>query len=143
MLEAVVETKDILETVSREGSFRKFVKAVKTAGLTEILKGEGPLTVFAPTDEAFAKMPKGSFESMLRNQKKLNEVLTYHMIPGKLIIGVIMGLNSLRTLQGGRITVDACAETRINDAEVVQADIECSNGVVHGIDRILLPQHEY
>lgn len=134
--------KDIVDTAVSAGSFKTLVEAVKAAGLVETLKGDGPFTVFAPTDEAFAKLPAGTLESLLKpeNKEKLVAILTYHVVAGKVMSNDVVKLDSAKTLQGQSVTVDAKNGVKINGAEVVKADIETSNGVIHVIDAVLLPK---
>jgi uncharacterized surface protein with fasciclin (FAS1) repeats len=133
---------DIVDTAASAGSFNTLVAAVKAAGLVETLKGEGPFTVFAPTDAAFAKLPAGTVESLLlpENKARLVAVLTYHVVPGKVAAGDIAGKKmDVATVQGSDIAVDATEGVKINDANVVQADVMASNGVIHVIDTVIMP----
>ena len=134
--------KDIVETAIEAGSFGTLVKALQAADLVDALKGEGPLTVFAPTDEAFAKLPPGTLVSLLTPEKKadLQGILKYHVVSGKVMAKDVTKLKSAATLQGKdlEITVKDGA-VMINDAKVVRTDIECSNGVIHVIDKVVLP----
>ncbi|MFM8252903.1 MAG: fasciclin domain-containing protein [Planctomycetota bacterium] len=135
--------KDIVDTAVGAGSFKTLVAAVKAAELVETLKGKGPFTVFAPTDEAFAKLPKGTVEDLLKpeNKKKLIAVLTYHVVPGKVMAKDVVGLKEAKTVQGSsaKITV-ADGKVKIDAANVVKTDIETSNGVIHVIDSVILPK---
>jgi uncharacterized surface protein with fasciclin (FAS1) repeats len=130
---------DIVDTAVAAGSFTTLVQAVQAAGLVETLKGPGPFTVFAPTDEAFAKLPAGTVEGLLNDVPQLTTVLTYHVVPGKVMAAGVVGMTSATTVQGGSLTVDASNGVKINDATVVQADVEADNGVIHAIDSVLLP----
>ncbi len=132
--------KNIVETAIEAGSFKTLVKAVQTAGLVETLSKKGPFTVFAPTDDAFAKLPKGTVEGLLQNKQKLTDVLTYHVVAGKVMSKDVAGLRSAKTLQGQNISIDTSKGVRINNANVVKADIETSNGVIHVIDTVILPK---
>ncbi len=135
-------SKDIVDTASSAGSFNTLVTAVKAAGLAETLKGKGPFTVFAPTDEAFAKLPKGTLESLLKpeNKAQLAAILTYHVIPGKVMAADISGKTlKVATVQGSKIDIDATYGVKINNAKVVTADVGASNGVIHVIDTVILP----
>lgn len=134
--------KDIVDTAVGAGSFKTLVAAVKAAGLVDTLKGAGPFTLFAPTDEAFAKLPKGTVESLLKpeNKAKLQAILTYHVVPGKVMAADVVKITGAVSVQGqqidvavkdGKVTVDA--------ANVVKTDIACSNGVIHVIDSVILP----
>jgi uncharacterized surface protein with fasciclin (FAS1) repeats len=133
---------DIVDTAASAGSFKTLVAAVEAAGLVEILKGEGPFTVFAPTDEAFARLPAGTVEDLLKpeNKEKLVAVLTYHVVQGKVMSGDVAGKKTTaKTVQGGTIDVDGMSGVRINDAMVTQANVGADNGVIHVIDRVLIP----
>jgi uncharacterized surface protein with fasciclin (FAS1) repeats len=135
-------SKDIVDTAVEAGSFETLVAAVQAAGLVETLKGEGPFTVFAPTDEAFAALPEGTVESLLQpeNKDQLIAVLTYHVVPGKVMSTDLSDGMTATTVQGGDITIDLSDGVKINDASVVNADIETSNGVIHVIDTVILPE---
>lgn len=131
--------KDIVDTAVAAGSFTTLVKAIQEAGLVETLKGAGPFTVFAPSDEAFAKLPAGTLEGLLKDKAKLASVLTYHVVPGKVMAADVVKLRSAKTVQGQLIQIDAKDGVRVNDAKVVKTDIEASNGVIHVIDAVILP----
>ena len=130
---------DIVDTAVAAGSFETLVTAVKAAGLVDTLKGEGPFTVFAPTDEAFAKLPEGTIEALLKDTDKLAKILTYHVVAGKVMAADVTGLDSAKTVQGGKLAIDTANGVKINGANVIKADIETSNGVIHVIDTVLLP----
>ena len=134
--------KDIVDTAVEAGSFKTLVAAVKAAGLVDTLKGEGPFTVFAPTDEAFAKLPKGTVESLLKpeNKQKLVDILTYHVVPGKVKAKKAAKLDSAKTVNGLEIAIKPSGKTlMINKSKVIKADIKTSNGIIHVIDAVLLP----
>ena len=134
---------DIVDTAVSAGKFNTLVTAVKAAGLVETLKGKGPFTVFAPTDEAFAKLPAGTVEDLLKpeNKDKLVAVLTYHVVPGKIMAKDIAGKKAMvDTVQGGKLSVDATKGVKVDQAEVISTDIEASNGVIHVIDAVVLPK---
>lgn len=136
---------DIVDTAVSAGQFKTLVAAVKAAGLVETLKGAGPFTVFAPTDAAFAKLPEGTIETLLKpeNKQKLIAILTYHVIPGSVMSADIAGKTvSVATVQGAAIKVNAMNGVMINDANVVTADVKASNGVIHIIDKVILPPQE-
>jgi uncharacterized surface protein with fasciclin (FAS1) repeats len=136
-------TSDIVDTAVANGKFTTLVTAVKAAGLVETLKGPGPFTVFAPSDEAFAKLPKGTVEDLLKpeNKAKLAAILTYHVIPGKVMAADIKGKKmGVKSVQGGEVAVDAMGDVKVNDAKVTAADIVTSNGVIHVIDSVLMPK---
>jgi uncharacterized surface protein with fasciclin (FAS1) repeats len=140
---AHAETKDIVDTAVSAGKFTTLVAAVKAAGLVETLKGPGPFTVFAPTDDAFAKLPKGTVEDLLKpeNKAKLASILTYHVVAGKVMAADIKGKKmNPKTVQGTELAVDATSSVKINDATVTTADVAASNGVIHIIDTVLLPK---
>ena len=136
------DRKDIVDTAVAAGSFKTLVAAVQAAGLVETLKGKGPFTVFAPTDEAFAKLPAGTVESLLKpeNKEKLVAVLTYHVVPGKVMAADVVKLTEAPTVQGSKAKVKvADGMVMIDNAKVVKTDIETSNGVIHVIDAVILP----
>ncbi len=136
-------TKDIVATASGAGQFNTLVAAVQAAGLVETLQGEGPFTVFAPTDAAFAKLPEGTVESLLKpeNKDQLVAILTYHVVPGKVTSADIAGKKlDADTVEGQAIAIDATDGVKVNDATVVGADVMASNGVIHVIDTVLLPK---
>ena len=135
--------KDIVDTALSAGQFNTFVAAVKAAGLVDTLKGKGPFTVFAPTDAAFAKLPKGTVEDLLKpeNKAKLVSILTYHVVPGSIMSKSISGKKAMvKTVQGNELKVDATKGVMIDNAKVIKADIETSNGVIHVIDTVVLPK---
>lgn len=134
--------KDIADTAVEAGSFTTLVTAVQAAGLVDTLKGEGPFTVFAPTDEAFAKLPAGAVDDLLKpeNKDQLVAVLTYHVVPGKVMAADAMQADSATTVQGGDIRITTQdGKVMVDEATVVQADIETSNGVIHVIDTVIMP----
>ncbi len=133
---------DIVDTAVSAGSFNTLVAAVQAAGLVDTLKGPGPFTVFAPSDDAFAALPAGTVESLLlpENRDKLTSILTYHVVPGKVLSGDLAGQSfSTSTVQGTSVAIDGTAGVRVDNANVVTADIETSNGVIHVIDSVLIP----
>ncbi|MCU0653027.1 MAG: fasciclin domain-containing protein [Candidatus Pacebacteria bacterium] len=131
--------KNIVETAIEAGNFETLVAAVKAAGLVDVLSGNGPFTVFAPADDAFAKVPKDMLDATMADKNKLAGILKYHVVSGKMMAKEIAGEKELQTLQGGSLKVDASDGVEINGAKVVKADIECSNGVIHVIDSVLMP----
>jgi len=144
---AFAADKDIVDTAVDAGSFKTLVAAVKAAGLVDTLKGDGPFTVLAPTDEAFAKLPEGTVESLLKpeNKAKLVAILTYHVIPAKAMAADVLKLDgkSVKSVQGGEIKVTVDGETvKVNNAKVIKTDIACSNGVIHVIDTVIMPPAE-
>jgi uncharacterized surface protein with fasciclin (FAS1) repeats len=130
---------NIVEVAVAAGSFKTLVAAVTAAGLGETLSGPGPFTVFAPTDEAFAKLPAGTVEGLLKDIPTLTKILTYHVVSGKVMAAEAAKMTSATTVQGGEIKIDASNGVKINDATVVTADIDASNGVIHVIDTVLMP----
>jgi uncharacterized surface protein with fasciclin (FAS1) repeats len=135
----VIIMKNIVETAIDAGSFKTLVAAVEAADLVDTLTSKGPFTVFAPTDEAFAKLPKGTVESLLKDKAKLTSILTYHVVSGKVMSKDVMNLKKAKTVQGQDINIDTKSGVKINNANVVTADIETSNGVIHVIDTVILP----
>lgn len=140
--EAPATNKNIVETAQEAGQFNTLVQAVQAAGLADTLAGNGPYTVFAPTDEAFASLPEGTLESLLlpENKDKLTKILTFHIVEGNVTSDQVVGLSSAQTLEGGElsIAVDG-ADVKVGGADVVQADIPCSNGVIHVVNTVLMP----
>jgi uncharacterized surface protein with fasciclin (FAS1) repeats len=132
--------KDIVDTAVGAGQFKTLVTAVKAADLVETLKGKGPFTVFAPTDEAFAKIPQEKLEALLKDKKALTAVLTYHVVPGKVMAANVVKLDSAKTVQGQSVKIAVNdGKVTINGANVVKTDIVCGNGVIHVIDAVILP----
>lgn len=134
--------KDIVDTAVSAGSFNTLVAAVKAAGLVDTLKGEGPLTVFAPTDDAFAKLPAGTVENLLmpENRDKLIAILTYHVVPGRVTAEQVVGLSSAKTANGRDLTISAnSGRVMVDNANVIKTDIMTSNGVIHVIDAVVIP----
>ena len=123
---------DIVDTAVAAGSFSTLVQAVQAAGLVDTLKGEGPFTVFAPTDEAFAKLPPGTVESLLKDKEQLAKVLTYHVVPGRLDATAVTGMKKLDTVEGSQLPVSSI--------RIATTDIETSNGIIHVVDEVLIPQ---
>lgn len=130
---------DIVDTAVGAGSFNTLVTAVKEAGLVETLKGEGPYTVFAPTDEAFAKVPEDQLKALLADKEKLVAVLTYHVVPARMVAADVAKSDSLKTVEGGSLTIDTTDGVKVNEAKVIKTDIMTSNGVIHVIDTVLIP----
>jgi len=140
---AAPQAQDIVDTAVSAGSFNTLVAAVKAAGLVDTLKGPGPFTVFAPTDEAFAKLPAGTVEELLKpeNKSKLVAILTYHVVPGKVTAKDVVKLHEAKTVNGQELTVKTeMGSVMVNNAKVVKTDILCTNGVIHVIDTVVLPQ---
>jgi uncharacterized surface protein with fasciclin (FAS1) repeats len=133
---------DIVDTAVAAGAFKTLVAAVQAAGLVDTLKGTGPFTVFAPTDDAFGKLPAGAVADLLKpeNKAKLQSVLTYHVVAGKVLAADVLKLKSAKSVQGQDLTIDAAAGVKVDGANVVQTDILCTNGVIHIIDSVMLPK---
>lgn len=133
---------DIVDTAVDAGNFETLVAAVKAAGLVETLKGDGPFTVFAPTDEAFAALPDGTVESLLEpeNKDQLTAILTYHVVPGKVMSGDLSNNMMAGTVEGSDVTIMTEGGVTVDGANVVTADIEASNGVIHVIDGVIMPK---
>jgi transforming growth factor-beta-induced protein len=137
------EAKDIVDTAVSAGKFKTLVSAVKAADLVKVLKGKGPFTVFAPTDKAFEAIPKEQLEALLKDKEKLQAVLTYHVVPGKVMAADVVKLKSAETVLEKDVQISVVeGKVKVNKANVVKTDIECSNGVIHVIDAVLLPPAE-
>jgi len=135
--------KDIVDTAVAAGQFKTLAAALTAAGLVDTLKGAGPFTVFAPTDEAFAKLPKGTVEELLKpeNKAKLTAILTYHVVAGKVMAADVVKVKEAKTVQGGSVKVNAMGgKVMIDNATVVKTDIAASNGVIHVVDTVLMPK---
>jgi transforming growth factor-beta-induced protein len=132
---------DVVDTAVSAGSFNTLVAAVKAAGLVDTLKGPGPFTVFAPTDEAFAKLPAGTVEGLLKDPAKLAEILKYHVVSGRVTSAEVVKLKSAKTVEGESLKINVKGGTvMVDNAKVVKADIECDNGVIHVIDTVMMPK---
>lgn len=137
---ARAETGDIVDTAVAAGQFKTLAAALQAAGLVDTLKGPGPFTVFAPTDEAFAKLPAGTVEALLKDIPKLTSILTYHVVPGKVMAADVVRLHSAKTVNGRSVRIAVKdGKVIVDEANVVKADIACSNGVIHVIDAVILP----
>jgi uncharacterized surface protein with fasciclin (FAS1) repeats len=135
--------KDVVDTAIASKDFQTLVTAVKAAGLVDVLKKKGPYTVFAPTDKAFAKIPKEKLEALLKDKKALADVLTYHVVPGKVLAADVVRLDSAKTVLGKPIKIEVKdKKVHVNNATVTATDIQCANGVIHVIDTVLLPPTE-
>jgi uncharacterized surface protein with fasciclin (FAS1) repeats len=133
--------KDIVETAVAAGNFKTLATALTEAGLIETLKGKGPFTVFAPTDEAFAKVPKADLENLLKDKDQLTKVLLYHVVAGKVMAGDVVKLKSAKTVEGSKVRISVSGNiVMVDDARVVATDIEASNGVIHVMDSVIMPQ---
>ena len=134
-----VQAKDIVETAVAAGNFKTLAAALKAADLIPTLKGKGPFTVFAPTDQAFAKIPKVDLDALLKNKAKLKAVLTYHVVPGK-VMSTDLKSGEVKTVQGSTVMVNTVSGAMVNDAKVVGPDVAADNGVIHAIDTVLMPK---
>ena len=131
---------DIVDTAVSAGNFNTLVAAVKAAGLVDTLKGAGPFTVFAPTDEAFAKLPPGTVDALLKDPEKLKKILTYHVVAGKVMAADVVKLKTAKTVEGAPVKIMVKGDAvMVNNAKVVKADIVCDNGVIHVIDTVIMP----
>ncbi|MFC7461954.1 fasciclin domain-containing protein [Hydrogenophaga defluvii] len=130
---------DIVDTAVSAGSFKTLVTAVQAAGLVDTLKGPGPFTVFAPTDEAFAKIPKTQLDALLKDKAALTKVLTYHVVPGKVMAADVKA-GKVKTVQGSELTVSTMGGVKVDAANVVKTDVVASNGVIHVIDTVVMPK---
>jgi uncharacterized surface protein with fasciclin (FAS1) repeats len=133
------QAKDIVDVAVGAGSFKTLVTAVQAAGLVDTLKGPGPFTVFAPTDAAFAKIPKATLDALLADKAKLTAVLTYHVVPGKVMAKDVKA-GKVKTVQGGELTITTAGGVKVDGANVVTTDVAASNGVIHVIDTVVLPK---
>lgn len=134
-----VQAKDIVDTAVDAGSFKTLAAALGAAGLIDTLKGKGPFTVFAPTDEAFAKIPKADLDALLMDKPKLTSVLTYHVVPGKVMAADVKA-GKVKTVQGSELTVSTMGGVMVDNARVVKTDILADNGVIHVIDTVVIPK---
>lgn len=130
---------DIVDTAVKAGSFSTLAAALKAAGLIETLKGKGPFTVFAPTDEAFAKLPEGTVAGLLKDIPQLKKILTYHVVAGKVMASDVTKLKAATTVEGSDVKIDASKGVRINQSTVTTPDVAADNGVIHIIDTVLMP----
>ena len=133
------QAKDIVDTAVAAGSFKTLATALQAAGLVETLKGKGPFTVFAPTDEAFAKIPKADLDALLKDKAKLTAVLTYHVVPGKVMAKDVKA-GMVKTVQGSSLTIATASGVTVDNAKVLKTDIVADNGVIHVIDSVVMPK---
>jgi uncharacterized surface protein with fasciclin (FAS1) repeats len=133
-------SKDIVDTAVAAGNFKTLAAALQAAGLVETLKGKGPFTVFAPTDAAFAKLPAGTLDALLKDKAKLTKILTYHVVPGKVTAADVTKLTSAKTVEGESITISTTGGVKVDNANVTTTDIMASNGVIHVIDSVIMPR---
>ena len=135
----VAQAKDIVDTAVAAGKFKTLAAALKTADLVPTLKGKGPFTVFAPTDDAFAKIPKADLDALLKDKAKLKALLTYHVVSGK-VMAKDLKAGNVTTVQGSAVTISTAGGAMVNNAKVVSADVAADNGVIHAIDTVLMPK---
>ena len=133
------QAKDIVDTAVAAGQFKTLAVALKAAGLVDTLKGKGPFTVFAPTDEAFAKIPKADLEALLKDKAKLTSILTYHVVSGKVMAADVKA-GKVKTVQGSELTVTTSMGVMVDNAKVIKTDIAADNGVIHVIDSVIMPK---
>lgn len=137
---AGTQKKDVVETAVAAGSFNTLARALEAADLVDVLKGEGPYTVFAPTDEAFAKLPKGALDGLLANPDQLKQVLLLHVVPGKVMAADVVKMQTAKSAEGSDLSIKVGSnKVMVNDSTITKTDIEASNGVIHVIDRVILP----
>jgi len=139
-LHAAEPTKDIVDTAVAAGNFTTLAAALKSAGLVETLKGPGPFTVFAPTDQAFAKLPAGTLEALLKDKAKLTAILTYHVVPGRVMAADVVKLTEAKTIEGQSLKISTKDGVKVDAANVTATDIVASNGVIHVIDTVISPR---
>lgn len=130
---------NIIDTATGSDDFNTLVTAIKAADLVKTLKGKGPFTVFAPTDAAFAKLPKGALDELLKDTPKLKKILTYHVVSGQVMAADVAKMKSAKTVEGSDVKIDASEGVKINDSTVTTADVTADNGVIHAIDTVLMP----
>ena len=130
---------NIVKTAQNAGGFSTLLKAAEVAGLVDTLSSGGPFTIFAPTDDAFSKVPSETLNALLKDPEKLKGILLYHVVDGKVMSTDLSGIMKVKTLQGQELTIDASKGVKVNDATVIKADIEAENGVIHVIDKVILP----
>ena len=138
-LSVSAQAKDIVDTAVGAGNFKTLAAALTASGLIDTLKGKGPFTVFAPTDEAFAKIPKADLDALLKDKAKLTAVLTYHVVPGKVMAKDVKA-GKVKTVQGSELTISTTAGVKVDNATVVKTDIGADNGVIHVIDSVIMPK---
>jgi uncharacterized surface protein with fasciclin (FAS1) repeats len=131
--------RNLVETAMEEGNFKILINAIQEAGLIDTLRNEGPFTIFAPTDEAFAKLPSGTMESLLKDKEKLTEFLTCHVVQEKVMTNDVRKITNAKTVNGKNISIDKSEGVKVDNARIVKPDIECSNGVIHVIEKVILP----
>jgi uncharacterized surface protein with fasciclin (FAS1) repeats len=138
-LSVSAQAKDIVDTAVGAGNFKTLAAALTAAGLVDTLKGKGPFTVFAPTDEAFAKIPKADLDALLKDKAKLTSILTYHVVAGKVMAADVKA-GKVKTVQGSEITISTTSGVKVDNANVIKTDITADNGVIHVIDSVVMPK---
>ena len=138
------ENYDVIETANQAGNYRVFLQALEAAGLKEALKDAGPYTIFAPVDDAFTKVPKAKLEGLFKteNKESLQSLLRNHIVPGKLLSNELKALDETKTMKGAELKIESRAGLWVNEAKVISPDLQASNGVLHGIDTVLMPQSQ-
>lgn len=131
---------DVVDTAVAAGNFKTLATALQAAGLVETLKGPGPFTVFAPTDEAFTKLPAGTVEALLKDKQRLAAILTYHVVPGRVMAAEVVKMTAAKTVQGGSLAIRADKGVTVDGVKVVKTDIQAGNGIIHVIDAVLMPK---
>jgi uncharacterized surface protein with fasciclin (FAS1) repeats len=133
--------KNLIETAIDAGNFKILINAIQEAGLFETLSTDGPYTIFAPTDEAFSKLPAGTLENLIHDKEKLTDLLTYHVLPNKVMAAQVSNLKTADTVNGKKLTIKTSSDLKIDSAKVIKTNIKCTNGIIHVIDEVLLPKN--
>ena len=131
--------KNLVETAINEGTFKTLIIALRESGLYDILRSGGPYTIFAPTDEAFSKLPDGTIEKLMKDKEKLTDIITYHLIANRIFSNEVISLQKANTINGKQVKIKAGNNVKIDNARIIKSDIKCTNGVIHIIDEVLLP----
>jgi len=132
--------KNLVQTAIAEGNFKTLIRVIQETGLVDILSIEGPFTIFAPTDQAFAKLPKGTMEKLLKDKEKLTEILTYHVILDRVMVKQVIKIRKANTINGKDLSINTKNGVKIDKANIIKTDIECINGILHIIDEVLIPK---
>jgi uncharacterized surface protein with fasciclin (FAS1) repeats len=132
--------KNLIQTAIAEGNFKTLIKVIQETGFVDILSVEGPFTIFAPTDQAFAKLPKGTMEKLLKDKEKLTEILTYHVILDRVMVKQVLKIRKANTVNGKDLSINTKNGVKIDKANIIKTDIECINGILHIIDEVLIPK---
>ena len=133
--------KNLIQTAISAGNFKIFINVIQEAGLFDTLSTDGPYTIFAPNDEAFSKLPAGTLENLIHDKEKLTDILTYHVIPNKVMASQVSNLKTANTINGKKLTIKKSSDLKIDSAKVIKTNINCTNGVIHVIDEVLLPKN--